>query len=147
MDFYTLGKAVGYAIIKGLTVGEQFHFKSKYRLKEAHYTLPNKPCAFEENASWQIDVYIILNILEFTCGDFYLEATFLCFSTTRDFTHVVTSWSRKWQLTLIFLPGKFHGQRSLADYSPWGHKESDTTEQTHGEWHSHTYIRFNWTVI
>ena len=26
------------------------------------------------------------------------------------------------------LPGKFHGQRSLADYSPWGCKESDTTE-------------------
>ena len=51
MDFYTLGKAVGYAIIKGLTIGEQFHFKSKYRLKEAHYTLPNKPRVFEENAS------------------------------------------------------------------------------------------------
>ena len=31
----------------------------------------------------------------------------------------------------VFLPGKFHGQRSLAGYSPWGHKESDTTEQTH----------------
>ena len=28
------------------------------------------------------------------------------------------SWSRKWQLTLVFLPGKFHGQRSLAVYSP-----------------------------
>ena len=32
-------------------------------------------------------------------------------------------WSRKWQLTPVFLPGKFHGQRSLAGYSPWGHKE------------------------
>ena len=31
--------------------------------------------------------------------------------------------------TPLFLPGKFHGQRSLAGYSPWGHKESDTTEQ------------------
>ena len=29
---------------------------------------------------------------------------------------------------LIFLPGKFHGQRSLAGYSLWGHKELDTTE-------------------
>ena len=28
----------------------------------------------------------------------------------------------------IFLPRQSHGQRSLADYSPWGHKESDTTE-------------------
>ena len=38
-------------------------------------------------------------------------------------------WRRIWQPAPIFLPGKFHGQRSLADYSPWGHKESDTTEQ------------------
>ena len=30
--------------------------------------------------------------------------------------------------TPVFLPGKFHGQRSLEGYSPWGHKESDTTE-------------------
>ena len=29
---------------------------------------------------------------------------------------------------LQYLPGKFHGQRSLAGYSPWGHKKSDTTE-------------------
>ena len=33
-----------------------------------------------------------------------------------------------WQSTPVFLPGKFHGQRSLAGYSPWGLKESDTTE-------------------
>ena len=33
-----------------------------------------------------------------------------------------------WQLTPVFLPGKFHGQRSLAGYSPWGGKESDTAE-------------------
>ena len=29
----------------------------------------------------------------------------------------------KWQLTPVFLPGEFHGQRSLAGHSPWGHKE------------------------
>ena len=29
------------------------------------------------------------------------------------------------------LPGKSHGQRSLVDYSPWGLKESDTTERLH----------------
>ena len=33
-----------------------------------------------------------------------------------------------WQPTPVFLPGKFHGQRSLAGYSPRGHKELDTTE-------------------
>ena len=38
-------------------------------------------------------------------------------------------WQRKWQPTPRFLRGKSHGQGSLAGYSPWGHKESDTTEQ------------------
>ena len=38
-------------------------------------------------------------------------------------------WRSKWQPTPLFLPGKSHGQRSLASYTPWGHKESDTTEQ------------------
>ena len=31
-------------------------------------------------------------------------------------------WRRKWQPTPVFLPGKFHGQRSLVGYSPWGRK-------------------------
>jgi len=38
------------------------------------------------------------------------------------------SWRRKWQTTPIFLPGEFHRQRGLAEYSPWGCKELDTTE-------------------
>ena len=36
-------------------------------------------------------------------------------------------WRRAWLPTPIFLPGEFHGQRSLAGYSPPSHKESDTT--------------------
>ena len=36
-------------------------------------------------------------------------------------------WRREWQRTPVFLPGKFHGQRSLAGYSPQSHKELDTT--------------------
>ena len=36
-------------------------------------------------------------------------------------------WRRQWQPTPVFLPEESHGQRSLAGYSPWGHKESDTT--------------------
>ena len=40
-------------------------------------------------------------------------------------------WRRKWQPTPVFLPGKFHGQRNLVGYSPWGHKELATTEQLH----------------
>ena len=36
-------------------------------------------------------------------------------------------WRRVWQPTPVFLPGESHGQRSLAGYSPWDHKESDRT--------------------
>jgi len=39
-------------------------------------------------------------------------------------------WRRGWQPTLVFLPRESHGQRSLAGYSPWGQKESATTEVT-----------------
>ena len=37
-------------------------------------------------------------------------------------------WKGAWQPTPVFLPGEFHGQRSLAGNSPRGHKELDTTE-------------------
>ena len=43
-------------------------------------------------------------------------------------------WRREWQPTPAFLPGEFidriHRQKSLAGYSPWGHKESDTHTHT-----------------
>ena len=56
-------------------------------------------------------------------------------------------WSRKWQPTPVFLPRKFYGQRSLVDYSPWGHKESDMTEgmpthivtSLHDHWKNHSF--------
>ena len=38
---------------------------------------------------------------------------------------------RRWQPTPVFLPGDSHAQRSLTGYSPWGRKESDTTEHAH----------------
>ena len=38
-------------------------------------------------------------------------------------------WMRAWQHTPIFSPGGFHGQRSLAGYSPCGPKGSDTTKR------------------
>ena len=37
---------------------------------------------------------------------------------------------RQWQPTPVLLPEKSHGRRSLVGYSPWGHKESDTTEHS-----------------
>ena len=39
-------------------------------------------------------------------------------------------WRRKWQPTPVFLLGKSHAQRSLADYSPWSWQELDTNEVT-----------------
>ena len=37
-------------------------------------------------------------------------------------------WRKKWQPTPVLLPGESQGLRSLAGYSPEGHKELDTTE-------------------
>ena len=50
---------------------------------------------------------------------FYLSFPWLCF------------WRRQWHPTPVLLPGKSHGWRSLVGCSPWGHKESDTTERLH----------------
>ena len=49
-------------------------------------------------------------------------------------------WRRKWQPTPVFWPGEPHGQRSLADCSPWGCKESDTAECACGLTRTHTYM-------
>ena len=40
-------------------------------------------------------------------------------------------WRRQWHPTPVLLLGKSHGRRSLVGYSPWGRKESDTTERLH----------------
>ena len=49
--------------------------------------------------------------------------------------YLYISWRREWQSTPALLPGKSHGQRSLIGYSPWGRKESDTTERVHFHFH------------
>ena len=46
----------------------------------------------------------------------------------------------------VFLPGKFHAQRSLVGSYPWGGKEQDTTEHTHTQTHSHIALD-NKTVL
>ena len=50
-------------------------------------------------------------------------------------------WRRKWQPTPVFFPEEFHGQRSLAVYSPWGRKQLDITECL-----SHTHS-INWMSV
>ena len=44
---------------------------------------------------------------------------------------------REWQPSPVFLPGEFHGQRSLVGFSTWGHKESNTIASLK---HTHTHI-------
>ena len=55
-----------------------------------------------------------------------------------------TPWRRAWQATPVLLPGEAHGQRSLAGYSPWGHRvgrdESDLA-------HTHILIMGSWPAV
>ena len=44
-------------------------------------------------------------------------------------------WRRKRLPTPVLMRGKFHGERSLEGYSPWGHTESDTTEHARTAFH------------
>ena len=51
---------------------------------------------------------------------------------------------KEWLPTPVLLPREFHGQWSLADYSPWGHKELDTTEElTHSLFSHLKYLTSN----
>ena len=51
-----------------------------------------------------------------------------CVFYTNQYIH---TRKRQWQPTLILLPGKSHGWRSLVGCSPWGCEESDTSERLH----------------
>ena len=68
------------------------------------------------------------------------------------FTHTVTFllpevlWDRVVP-TPVFLPGEFHGWRSLVGYSPWGHKESDTSEQLHFLSFYGSFWRRKWQLV
>ena len=52
-------------------------------------------------------------------------------------------WRRQWQPTPVLLPGESHGGRSLVGYSPWGRKESETTEWLH--FHFSLRLKWKWT--
>ena len=57
-------------------------------------------------------------------------------------------WRRKWQPIPVLLTEKSHGQRSLMDYSPWGHKESDTMEGLNTQHtHFHGPLNFKWLCL
>ena len=59
-------------------------------------------------------------------------------------------WSRKWQPTLVFLPGTSHGQRSLVGYSPWGCKRvrhNLGTKQQQPIWRVCLFLRLSWPSV
>ena len=59
------------------------------------------------------------------------ESAYLCIRLRFDPWVGKISWSRKWQSVSVFLPGKFHGQRSLKGYSPWGCRVRHKWAHTH----------------
>ena len=66
-------------------------------------------------------VVVLLNVFPYQQGSHYVSievAFILC------------------KPTPVFLPGKSHGRRNLVGYSPWGRRESDTTERLHSLTHA-----------
>ena len=60
-----------------------------------------------------------------TFGNFYIAFIRICLQCRRFRFYLRVGkipWRRKWQPTLVFLPGEYHGHRSLVGYSPLGHK-------------------------
>ena len=73
----------------------------------------------------KIYLYIYINSYGLSRWCSGKESTYRCRRHRRgelDLWVVKIPWSRKWQPTPLFLPGKSHGQTSLAGYSLWGHK-------------------------
>ena len=60
------------------------------------------------------------------------------------FKKYYSCWRRKRQPTPVLLPGEFHGWKSLVGYSPWGRKESDTTEWLHFRSFYSSFWRRKW---
>ena len=56
------------------------------------------------------------------------------------FLRVLHFWRRKWQPTPVFLPGKVHGQRSLAGCSPWGYITEHVCMRVEGD----GLVAINW---
>ena len=74
------------------------------------------------------------------------ESTYQCGRVSFNLWVRKIPWSKKWQPTPVFLPGKFHGQRSLADWSPWGRNYSDMTEKLSTIFYNSAIILSEWVL-
>ena len=94
------------------------------------------------NLILQIYIQVILSLQVFT--HIYLHK-YVCVCIYRQIDRLLRIlWRRLWGPNPVFLLEESHGQRNLASYSPWGHKELDTTEATGTHTciyiHTHTHI-------
>ena len=90
---------------------------------------PKCPLIDEWIKMWNIYIYIYTHIFIYIALPWWLSGKKSACNAwdIRSLPGSGRSWRRKWQPIPEFLPGKSHGQRSLAGYSPRGWKELDTT--------------------
>ena len=86
---------------------------------------------FKSHSFLQILVPMIASIMDFPGGSVGKSLCLQCGRPGFEPWVGKIPWRRKWQSTPGLLPRKSHWQRSLVGYSPWGRKESDTTERLH----------------
>ena len=68
---------------------------------------------------------------------------FVFYVEIRKLLLIIIAWL-EWHPTPVLLPGKSHGWRSLVGCSPWGHQESDSTEQLHFNFSLFMHWRRKW---
>ena len=118
-----------------ITCSEAHQNTHTYRRHTEHTSLPNR----ETYTSWASPVAQLVKKTDTP------PPTCQCRRhKSRGFDHWVGKipWRGKWQPAPVFLPGKFHGQRSLAGYNPRSRKESDMKGDAcmQGGWGTHKYI-------
>ena len=92
------------------------------------WNLSPNPCSGSSESlpfyhCWNLSVFLITAIL--VAVKSYLIVILICMSL------ITSDWRRQWHPTLVLLPGKSRGRRSLVGCSPWGLEELDMTERLH----------------
>ena len=84
-------------------------------------SIPGGGCSAGEGIGYPLQCSGLENSMDYIVHGVAKNQTLLS-----DLRFINNIWRNEWQPTSVFLPGKSHGQRSLASYSPQGLKESDT---------------------